>query len=197
MKSLSSIFLGILILINFSCQNETVNDLKKKQEKPKKTLLIIKREITPENTDDIKEIIDRNKNFIKILESFKQKTYSTDELIDLTNKDLELFLHMRNAHFKSTADTAAVKSRLLLTEISLKKLNFLLHKKKIETDTVQKTFNQIINNLNSVIQKIRLYSQSTDEFESILAHDSIAKIKRDSILKNKRIRDSLKIKDFY
>ena len=124
-------------------------------------------------------------------ESFKPQTYSVDELIDLSTKNLQLIKSVQSRHFKSKADTAAVKSRLILTEINIKKLHFLLQKPERNKDTIEKTLNAIIINLNDVIDKIQVYSQSTDEFESILAHDSLAKIRKDSIFKRQQI-DSLK-----
>jgi len=194
MKRLYSLFLGILLLINFNCQNESAKNLEITKDVPKKNLEIIKRNVPLEQSDDIKDIVKKNENFIKLIESFKPKTYSIDELIDLTTKDLKIFNSIRARHFKSKADTAAVKSRLLLVEINLKRLNFLLNKDKINTDTIQKTFNEIVLNLNRVVQKIRLYSNAPDEFESILAHDSMAQIKRDSLFNIKKIKDSLEIR---
>ena len=70
---------------------------------------------------------------------------------------------------------------LIWTEINLKKLNFLLHKKKIEVDTIRKTLNEVTRNLNATLDKISLYNQSIDEFENILVKDSLVQAKKDSI----------------
>jgi len=193
MKYILSLFFGIFLLINFGCQNKPTKVLKKTKKNNPKSLHIIKRNIPLKNVDDIKDIVKKNENFIKLVESFAPETYSTDELIDLTEKDLKMFKSIQYRHFNSKADTAAVRSRLILAEINLKKLNFLLHKKKIAPDTLQKTFNEIVKNLNSVITKIKLYSDAPDEFESILAHDSMMKIKRDSLFLNQNSKTGIKL----
>ncbi|HFX18109.1 MAG TPA: hypothetical protein ENK64_03095 [Flavobacteriales bacterium] len=183
MKGSLHLFLGILLLLNWHCQT----DLKRatdKTEKPKtKNIQIIKSSVVLKDYNDIKDIVKKNNYFIQILESFKPETYSTEELIDLTDKDLKLYQQMKARRFKSKIDTAPVKSRLILSEINLKKLNFLLHKKMIEPDTVQKILDAIILDLNNVIDKIKLYNQSYDEFKDILAHDSIVAQKKDTLKK--------------
>ncbi len=183
MKTIISLFLGFFLLINSACQNEPEKDLKPVQKNNQKTIQIVKRHIPVNSTETLKDVLKKNQNFNKIVESFKPETYSIDQLIDLTEKDLKLFKQMKARRFKSKIDTAPVKSRLILTEINLKRLNFLIHKKKIETDTIEKTLNTLVQNLNTVIDKMHLYNDSYDEFEEILARDSLVQARKDSLPK--------------
>ncbi len=181
MKRIASIFLGILLLISFSCKNETKKELKNSQKKPSKNLVVVKRKKQLLPTKEIKDAVKKNEQILKIYESFSPETYSIDELIDIVEKDLKIFKQTKGRPFRTKIDTAAVKSRLILTEINLKKLDFLLHKKQPSIDTIEKTLNAIISNLNGVTQQIKLYSSSTDEFEDILVKDSILQAKKDSL----------------
>ena len=196
MKSFISLFLGIFLLIIFGCRNKTENKLPVVQKKTKKNIEIIKRSEQLKSIKPIKNVVKLNPNFSKFYESLKPDTYSIDELIDLTQKDLKLFKELRVRRFNSKIDTPAVKSRLILTEINLKRLNFLLHKKKIETDTIRKTLNELTRNLNATIDKINLYNQSIDEFENILVKDSLVQARKDSIQTRKEILDKLKNQKF-
>jgi len=181
MKRIASVFLGMLLLISFGCENETKKDLKTAQKKTVNTLVVVKRKKNLLPTDQIKDAVKKNEQILKIYESFTPKTYSLEELRDLVEKDLKIFEQTRNRPFKTKVDTAAVKSRLILTEVNLKKLNFLLHKNQPPIDTIEKTLNAIVDNLNGVTQQIKLYSSSTDEFEDILVKDSILQAKKDSV----------------
>ncbi len=181
MKRIASIFLGILLLISFSCKNETKKELKNSQKKPSKNLVVVKRKKQLLPTKEIKDAVKKNEQILKIYESFSPETYSIDELIDIVEKDLKIFKQTKGRPFRTKIDTAAVKSRLILTEINLKKLDFLLHQKQPSIDTIEKTLNAIISNLNGVTQQIKLYSSSTDEFEDILVKDSILQAKKDSL----------------
>jgi len=201
MKRISLLFLGILLLINFSCQKETKKELKVTQKKQSKAIVIVKRKLPLLPLTNLNDVIKKNVDFLKFYETLKPASYSLDELIDLTTKDLKLFRQMRVRRFKSKIDTAAVKSRLILTEINLKKLRFLLHRKKIESDTIEKTLNALVKSLNGTIEQMQLYNQSMDEFETILTHDSLAQIKKDSLrlqqekidrLQNHNFKDRIK-----
>ncbi len=185
MKSFISLFLGFFLLIVFSCRNKTEKKLPVAQKKQEKNIEIIKRSEQLKSIEPINKVAKLNPNFIKFYESLKPDTYSIDELVDLTQKDLKLFKELRFRRFNSKIDTPAVKSRLVLTEINLKRLNFLLHKKKIETDTIRKTLDELTRNLNTTIEKISLYNQSIDEFENILVKDSLVQARKDSMQKHK------------
>ncbi len=195
MKRISLLFLGILLLINFSCQKETKKELKVTQKNQPKAIVIVKRKLPLLPLTNLNDVIKKNVDFLKFYETLKPTSYSLDELIDLTTKDLKLFRQMRVRRFKSKIDTAAVKSRLVLTEINLKKLRFLLHRKKIEKDTVEKTLNALVKSLNGTIEQMQLYNQSTDEFENILTHDSLAQIKKDSLRLQQEKIDRLQNQD--
>ncbi len=186
MKRFTALFLIIFLLIIFSCRNETKKNLPAVEKKQEKNIEIIKRTESLKAIDPVKDVVKENSTFLKLYESLKQDTYSIDELVDLTEKDLELFKKMKINYFKSKIDTPAVKSRLLLTEINLKRLDFLLHKKKIETDTIRKTLDEITRNLNATVDKIRLYHQSVDEFQNILTKDSLMQAKKDSMTSDKK-----------
>ncbi len=183
MKAITGYLLGFLLLINSSCHKDVKQKVQPVQKTSKKNIQIVKRSIPLQSIDPIKDAVKKNNNFIKLVESFKPENYSIDELIDLTNKDLKLFKQLKARHFKSKLDTAAVKSRLVLTEINLKKLRFLIHKKQIETDTIQKTLNTVVKNLNAVIDKMKIYNTGYDEFEEILTRDSLAQARKDSMPK--------------
>jgi len=196
MKRFISLFLGIFLLIVFGCRNETEKKLPVAQKKQAKNIEIIKRSVQLKSIEPINKVAKLNPNFIKFYESLKPDTYSIDELVDLTQKDLKLFKELRIRRFNSKIDTPAVKSRLVLTEINLKRLNFLLHKKRIETDTIRKTLDELTRNLNATIDKISLYNQSIDEFENILVKDSLLQARKDSIQTRKEILNKLQNQKF-
>jgi len=182
MKRYRVLFLGIFLLIIFGCRNKTGNNLSVVEKKQEKNIEIIKRTESLKSIDPVKKVVKLNPNFVKFYESLKPDAYSIDELVDLTQKDLKLFKELRIRRFNSKIDTPAVKSRLVLTEINLKRLNFLLHKKKIETDTIRKTLDALTRNVNATIDKINLYNQSIDEFETILVKDSLMQLHKDSFI---------------
>jgi len=184
MKGLSSLLLGILLLINSGCEKEIKKDIKLPQQKTKKNIQIVKRKVKHYDIKDLKDFLKKNKNFIKLYESYSPETYSIDELVDLTKENLKLYKLTKSRRFPSKIDTPPIKSRLVLSEINLKKLNFLLNKNKIEPDTIEKILNTVVKNLNSVVDNMRLYTKSYDEFEEILSRDSI-------IQSHKNSRDSL------
>ena len=196
MKRFINLFLGIFLLIVFGCRNETEKKLPVAQKKQAKNIEIIKRSVQLKSIEPINKVAKLNPNFIKFYESLKPDTYSIDELVDLTQKDLKLFKELRIRRFNSKIDTPAVKSRLVLTEINLKRLNFLLHKKRIETDTIRKTLDELTRNLNATIDKISLYNQSIDEFENILVKDSLLQARKDSIQTRKEILNKLQNQKF-
>ncbi len=181
MKRLAAIFFGILLLINSACKNEKKSPVKTTQKNNKKNIIFIKRQERLLPIDDIKNEVEKNTAFVKLIESFDADTYSLDELIDHTQKNLKLFQQLKVRRFKSKIDTAAVKSRLILAEVNTKKLDFLLHKHKPEKDTIAKTFNAIVRSLNSAIQQMKIYNRSYDEFEEILTRDSLLSAQKDSL----------------
>ena len=184
MKRFGSLLLLILFMLVFACQ-ETKKKVVTVKKQPKK-VEIIKRTLSLKPLDDVKDILKTNENFIKLYESFLPDSYSIDELIDLTKNDLDILKQLKMKRFKTKIDTAPVKSRLVLTEINIKKLNFLLHKKKIEPDTIRKTLDAITRDLNITLSKIKLYNQSVDEFEDILVKDSLVQAKKDSMTDDKK-----------
>ena len=196
MKRFISLFLGIFLLIVFGCRNETEKKLPVAQKKQAKNIEIIKRSVQLKSIEPIKKVVKLNPNFSKFYESLKPDTYSIDELVDLTQKDLKIFKELRIRRFNSKIDTPAVKSRLVLTEVNLKRLNFLLHKKKIETDTIRKTLDELTRNLNATIDKISLYNQSIDEFENILVKDSLMQAHKDSLQNRKEVLQKLQKQKF-
>jgi hypothetical protein len=179
MNRLAKLFLGIILLINFGCQKEIKKTSPISQQKNKKNLIVIKPDYQVRSIESIGDIADKNENFEKLIKSFQSASYTLDELVELTGKDIKYVQQLHNKAFKGKIDTAAVNGRLVLTEVILKKLNFLLKKEKPQTDTIKKTLNALINNLNSVINQIELYGKSYDEFEHILKYDSIEKSNND------------------
>ncbi len=182
MKRLSLVFLGILLLINSACETQTGVSQETAQKDAKKNIIVIKRTVKPLTLEGLKDATRKNPGFFKLVESLQPDTYSLEELIDLTEKNLKFFNQLKVRKFKSKIDTAAVKSRLILAEINTKKLDFLIHKKQPQVDTITKTFNAIVRNINSVIEQMRIYNTSYDEFEEILVRDSLAQAHKDSLL---------------
>ena len=185
MKRFTSLFLVLLLMSIFGC-HETKKKKTVVQKKQPKKVEIIKRTVTLAPIDDLKDVVKANENFIKLYESFNPDSYSVDELIDMTKNNLKIFKQLKIRRFKSQIDTPSVKSRLVLTEINIKKLDFLLHKKQIEPDTIRKTLDEITRDINATLSKIRLYNQSIDEFENILVKDSLVQAKKDSMTDDKK-----------
>jgi len=189
MKRLSLVFLGILLLINLACETQTEVSQETAQKDAKKNTIIIKRRVKPLTLDGLKDATIKNPGFFKIVESLQADTYSLEELIDLVEKDLKFFNQIKVRKFKSKLDTAPVKSRLILAEINTKRLDFLIHKKQPQVDTISKTFNEIVKNINSVIEQMHIYNTSYDEFEEILERDSLSQVRKDSLFQDRK--DSL------
>ena len=172
----------ILLLINFACQKETGQKSKTTQKTPKKYSFVIKRKVELEDYSSLQAEQRANlKDFFKLLETFQPRSFSLDELIDLSEKDLKLIKIIKTKRMKASMDTAAIKSRMLLTEVYLQKLKYLVNKNKPEKDTTSKTLNSIVNNLNSLLKQMKIYKNSIDEFEGILHHDSIVQHKNELI----------------
>ncbi len=183
MKKIGYYIIGVFILISSSCKEETKNNLTNTQKNKKKEQIIIKNNNTINSTKDITELINKNKNFDHLFHSFSKKEFSIEELIDIVKQDLSYVKDIRQMPKSKQIDTATVKSRLLLTEINLKKMQFLLHKKTPDKDSIEKTLNTIVSNMNSTINQLTIYNYSFDEFSAILAIDSVQKAKHDSLKK--------------
>jgi len=182
MKRITVYLLGIFLLTNFSCERENKQKINITQPKEKKNIIVINRTDSIRMDANLKNSLTKNKSFIKLIEGFNEKTYSYEQLIDLTKKNINLFRQIKTQSFNSKIDTAAVKSRLILAEINTKKLDYLLHQKNIDYDTVYNTFHTIIRNLNSVIQQMNNYISSEDEFKEILMLDSLSQKYKDSLI---------------
>ena len=182
MKRISVYLLGIFLLTIFSCKKENKQKVNITQPKEKKNIIVINRTDSIRMDTNLKNSLTKNKSFIKLIEGFDEKTYSYEQLIDLTKKNIKLFRQIKTQSFNSKIDTAAVKSRLILAEINTKKLDYLLHQKNIDYDTVYNTFHTIIRNLNSVIQQMNNYISSEDEFKEILMLDSLSQKYKDSLI---------------
>jgi len=183
MKKIGYYIIGLFILTGLSCENKNDNNLKNPQKNKKITSITINNNTSVDSTNDISKLISKNKNFDNLFRSLQKKTFSVEELIDIVKQDLNYIKEIRQSPKNKRIDTATVKSRLLLTEINLKKMQFLLHKKPPQKDTIEKTLKAIINNMNSTINQIRIYNYNFDEFSEILAIDSIQKAKHDSLQK--------------
>ncbi len=175
----------ITLLLNISCREIEKKTVVVKKKQPEK-IAIIRRTVNLKPVDAIEDVLKNNKEFIKLYESLKPDSYSIDELVDLTKNDLEIFKQLKIKRFIKKIDTPPVKSRMVLTEINFKRLDFLIHKKIKEPDTIRKTLDEITRNINTVIDKINLYNQSIDEFENILVTDSLIQVKKDSVSSGKK-----------
>lgn len=178
MKKINFYVLSLFILFSFSCQKEVKKNTVKSEKITKNTYQLIKMDsqiIIPAETQ---KIIKKNKNLNLLLNSFNKEVYSIDQLKDLVKQNLNYTKSIN----QSSRDTAAIKSRMLVTEINLKRLNFLLQKKKIQTDTIKKTLNAIVQNLQSVVQQFDIYRNNTNEFDEIMKLDSLPADQKDSIL---------------
>ena len=180
--------LGMFLLINFACQKEVKQKQQTTQQTPKKYSFVVNRNIDLIDFSDLKDEKQKKQdNFFKIVESFQAPSFSLDELIDLTDEDLKIIKSVKTKRLKGTMDTASIKSRMVLTEVYLQKLKYLIHQQNPQKDTISRTLNAIVANLNSVLNQMKIYNNSTDEFESILKHDSIAK-------EQMMMKDSLKMR---
>jgi len=183
MKKIGYYIIVLFLLTGLSCKNNNDNKLKNSQKNKKITQITINNNTHIDAITDIEKVISKNKNFKHLFRSFSKKSFSVEELIDIVKQDLSYIKEIRQSPKNKRIDTATVKSRLLLTEINLKKMQFLLHKKTPNKDTLENTLKAIVNNMNSTIQQIRIYNFSFDEFSEILAIDSIQKVKHDSLQK--------------
>jgi hypothetical protein len=198
MKKIGYLLIGLFLLISSSCENKSKNKLKSSQKNKKKTQIVIKQTESVNSTKDIEDLLKKNKNFGQLFGSLHKKEYSIEELIDITKQNLDYVKKLRQSPKNQRIDTATVSSRLILTEINLKKMYFLLQNKETNKDSIEKTLNIIVNNINKTINQIKIYHYSFDEFEDILSIDSIQKAKHDSLRKlmQKSEKPNLKGIDF-
>jgi hypothetical protein len=183
MKRIGYFIIGLFLLISSSCEDETKSELKSSQKNKKKTQIVIKQNKSVNSTKDIENLLKKNKNFGQLFGSLHKNEYSIEELIDITKQNLDYIKELRQSPKNQRIDTATVSSRLVLTEINLRRLHFLLNKNNLEKDSIEKTLNIIISNINNTINQIKIYNYSFDEFEDILAIDSIQRVKHDSLQK--------------
>ncbi|GEM_PF-3085318 len=142
------------------------------------------------STAEIDAFIKSNKNFVSLLNSFNQDKYLVEELKDIAEQDLKHINAIIQSKLSKEIDTEAVRSRIVLTKISLKRLLFLLNKKEINRDTIQHTYDYLVKNMNAIIKQMKIYARSKDEFDEIINLSS----SKDSIdRKNKQDRKTIKL----
>jgi len=155
------------------------------QKKEQNISFVIRRKVPYAFTEKMTKDFIKQKEIIALFQSFENQSYSKDELIDLLTKNTKSLHNFIQRRTRTVWDTAAVRSRLTLVEVNMKRLGFLLQKKHTQPDSIQASFSTFINSLNAVIQQVNLHQQSTDEFKDILLHDSITQAHHDSIMIDK------------
>ncbi len=181
--------LSLLVILLFSCNyNETVSP-QEKNRKPQNKNVEVKlhsRIIKNKWTDSLAK---KNKNFKNLIQNFEDTIYSIELLKDKTKQNLSYIHPLTMKGRKNITDTAAIKSRFVLAEVHLKKLNYLLNKNQPDKDSIEKTLNRIVLDINNVIKIGERYKSNTDEFKEILAYDSIA---NDTVNKSFEWKDASK-----
>jgi len=184
------IYILSFIIFIFSCNTDTEKQtdtikIKSEQEQP---VFIVKKRLKSNKISD--SLMQKEKNLQKLIHNLQDSTYTIELLKDRTAQNISNIHPLTFIKTHSVLDTAAIRSRFVLTEVHLKKLNYLINKKHIKKDTVEKTLNQIVSDVNHIIDQMEIYQNHTDEFEEILKYDSI---KHDTIIfndlpvKNKKI----------
>ncbi len=184
------IYIISIIISIFSCDTPKENQLNSpnKNSKQEQPVFIVKKRLKSSNILD--SLMIKEKNLQKFIHNLRDSIYTLELLKDRTTQNISNVHPLTFIKTNSILDTAAIRSRFVLTEVHLKKLDFLINKKKIEKDTVEKTLNQIVSDVNHIIDQMEIYQNHTDEFEEILKYDSI---KHDTIIfndlpvKNKKI----------
>jgi len=166
----------------FSCESptkETVNSSSQKKEAEQ--IFRQKEEINKKPLLDSLAAV--NKNFKNLIHNFSDTIYTIDLLKDKTKQNLSYIHPLTFRHKQSILDTPSVKSRLVLTNMHLKKLNYLINKKQIDSDSIEKTLNKIVLDINKIVDIAEKYKNQKDEFLEILQFDSIANdtLKRNSL----------------
>ncbi len=121
-------------------------------------------------TDSLSKV---NKNFMNLINNFEDSIYTIELLRDKTKQNMSYIHPLTLRRKQSILDTPAVKSRLVLTHLHIRKLNYLINKKNIQKDTVEKTLNTIVKDINHLLYVADKYRKKKDEFKEILDYDSI------------------------
>ena len=173
-------FLSFIILI-FSCRHNKENPIatQKKKNEPESSLFFVSNKLKQSKILD--SLMQKEKNLQKLIHNLQDSTYTIELLKDRTVQNISNVHPLTFIKTHSVLDTAAIRSRFVLTEVHLKKLNYLINKKNTKKDTIEKILNQIIADINHITEQIQIYQQKTDEFEEILKYNSI---KHDSIIFN-------------
>ncbi len=127
----------------------------------------------------------KNKNFKKLIDNFTDTVYTIELLRDKTKQNMSYIHPLTLRRKQSLLDTPAVKSRLVLTRMHINKLNYLINNDNLEKDTIEKTFNSIVKDINNLIYVAEKYRRKKDEFKEILEYDSIMKDTTRKLDKNK------------
>ncbi len=179
----------VLLSIFTSCQQTKSKKINKNDAKETKIIFLIQKEKISKKNIPV-DLLNKNKNFNNLINNFNNDKYSVEQLKDKTKQNLKYIHTLTFKTKKSVLDSTALKSRFVLTEIELKRLNFLLNQKNINIDTIEKTVNQVVIDLNKIINLIAVYKDNTDEFEEILSIDSI---ETNTDKSNKSVTDKTKI----
>ena len=169
-----NVFLGLGIFYFFflSCDSKKTRPVRKNSSQPKKEIFI-KQSHRIKKSPLLDSIIKVNKNFKNLVQNFEDSIYTLDLLKDKTKQNMSYIHPLILRRRQSLLDTPAIKSRLVLTNVHIKKLNYLLNKKNINLDSINRTLNRIILDLNNVIDIAEKYNHKKDEFLEILQYDSI------------------------
>ncbi len=166
------IFLGIWIFLFMSCNTHNVRQ-KKEKPQPADRPLYIKLHTKIYQTTLLDSLTKNNKNLKNLVQNFKDSIYSIELLKDKTKQNMSYIRPLTLMRRQSILDTPAVKSRLILTNMHIKKLNYLINKKTLDKDSIEKTLNRIVFDLNNVLLIAQKYNHNKDEFLEILQYDSI------------------------
>ena len=197
MKNNFFILLSLYIITFVSCNQQDTEQISIKPKKEIKTIFIIQRGKIDKKSVPA-GLLKENKNFKNLISTFNETQYSVEQLKDKTHQSLKFIRPLTFKRKKSILDTSAIKSRFVLTEIHIKKLDYQLNKHKINKDSLEKTLGNIVLDINRIIHLIPIYKDNTDEFEAILKHDSINKNRENSkhpvIINTRNIKLNLKHK---
>ena len=175
MKIKVFLVLAIFTLFSLSCEKEIQVQENQKNTKEENEILKIRLHNKIKKNSLTDSLAKVNKNFKNLINNFNDSLYSLELLRDKTKQNMSYIHPLTLRRKQSLLDTPSVKSRLVLTRLHINKLNYLINKKKIEPDTIEKTLNKIVSDINLMIEIAGKYHRQKDEFKEILEYDSIMK----------------------
>ncbi len=172
MKFFKILYTILLIFSIVTCKQETTKnnqkplETKKKQETFYQKAKLIKIEA-------LDSLMKKEKNLQKLIRNLQDSIYTLELLKDRIPQNISYIHPLTFIKTHTVLDTAAIRSRFVLTEVHLRKINYLINKPKVDKDSIEKTLDQVITDINNIVKHIELYQNTNDEFKDILNYDSI------------------------